>query len=150
MPRLKLFAASLALLAVSVVTPAPARDQAGTVWLFVLQGEVTEISDSTMILRPDPRVVAFTDRPNRQVRLADLRAVASAWGEGATFDTDPPNASLVDETDGDIGIIEIIDLSVDADGVTATFRRLEGALPAVGDRIALTIDGAPCSGIVCF
>lgn len=110
-------------------------------WLFVLQGRLTAVSDAALSLRPDPQVIAFTDRPRRLARLSGAATLALAWGEGGPAKADPPNASLVNEADGELGVIEITDLSGDAEGMTVTFRRLEGTLPAVGDRIALTIDG---------
>lgn len=140
MPYLKRVAGGLALLAVLAVAPAAAQD-ATQDWLFVLQGQLTEISDTALSLRPDPQVIAFTDRPQRLARLTDVPTLALAWGEGEPAKADPPNASLVNEADGEIGVIEITDLAGDAGDVTVTFRRLEGTLPAVGDRIALTIDG---------
>jgi hypothetical protein len=150
------FAGILAILAVLAVAPAAAQEAAQEAapgatpdatgvdpgeqdWLFVLQGQLTEVSDTTLSLRPDPQVVAFTDRPRRLARLSDAATLALAWGEGEPAKADPPNASLVNEADGELGVIEITDLS--GEGVTVTFRRLEGTLPAVGDRIALTIDG---------
>jgi hypothetical protein len=111
-------------------------------WLFVLQGTLTSISDKTMSLRPDPGIVAFTDRPNRIARVIGVAALVADFseGDGDGFNNDPPNASLVSEADGEIGVIEIITFSGDEAGVEMTFSLLGGGLPAVGDRIAITID----------
>lgn len=145
MSYFKRVAGCLALLAIFAVTPATAQDPAEQDWLFVLQGSLTQISDTMLSLRADPQVVAFTDRPKRLARLMDVPTLASAWVEGGPAKTAPPNASLVDEADGEIGVIEISDLSGDSEDVTVKFKRLEGTLPAVGDRIALTIDGLDLS-----
>jgi len=141
MPSLKHIAGGLAFLAMLAVAPATAQNSGEQDWLFVLQGKVTEISDTAMSLRPDSQVVAFTDRPKRLARLIDVPTLALAWADGGPAKAAPPNASLVNEVDGEIGVIEIGNLAGDAAVVTVAFRRLEGSVPAVGDRVALTIDG---------
>jgi hypothetical protein len=117
---------------------APSEDAA---WLFVVQGTVTAIDSAGMELAADRNVVAFTDRPARQARLLVLADfVASAWGEGGDFRRDPPNASLIDETTGQIGVITMIDAVLIGGTLGFKFVTIEGTLPKVGDRIALTID----------
>lgn len=147
MQSLKCVAVGLALLAMFAATPAAAQDSAVVDWLFVLRGELTQTSDTMMSLCPDPQVVAFTDRPKRLARLMDVPILALAWVEGGPAQAAPPNASLVNEADGEIAVIEIGDLARDAIDVAVTLRRLEGILPAVGERIALTIDGLDLSSI---
>ena len=117
---------------------APSEDAA---WLFVVQGTVTAIDSAAMELAADRNAVAFTNRPARQARLLVLADfIASTWSEGGDFRRDPPNASLIDETTGQIGVITMID-AVLADGrLGFRFVPIEGTLPEVGDRIALTID----------
>jgi hypothetical protein len=132
----------LAAMLVAPVVPA-ARDAPSddAAWLFVVQGTVTAIDSARMKLAADRNVVAFTDRPARQARLLVLSEfVASAWGESGDFRGDPPNASLIDETTGQIGVITMIDAMI-MDGMLGFgFIAIEGGLPAVGDRVALTID----------
>lgn len=131
-------AALLAVPLAPAAQDAPGEDPA---WLLVVQGTVTAVGAATMELAADRNVVAFTERPARQARLmilADL--VASTWGEGSDFRNDPPNASLIDETTGQIGIITMIDATLVDGTLGFRFVALEGALPNVGDRVALTID----------
>jgi hypothetical protein len=131
-----------ALLAAPVVPAAEDAPSAGDpAWLFVVQGTVTAIDAAAMELAADRNVVAFTERPARQARvlvLADF--IASTWGEGGDFRSDPPNASLIDETTGQIGIITMIDAIVVDGTLGFRFIAIEGGLPEVGDRVALTID----------
>lgn len=120
-------------------------------WLLVLQGEVTGVSEQQLVLRASPRALLFTDRPARQVRFADAASfVDKAWGPGGDFEQDPPNAALVGESDGSIGIIEIEDASWEGAELTLSAILLEGAWPEVGDQVALTIDHfVICSDGVC-
>jgi hypothetical protein len=130
--------AMLAAPALPAAEDAPSEDAA---WLFVVQGTVTAIDSAAMELAADRNAVAFTNRPARQARLLVLSDfIASTWSEGGDFRRDPPNASLIDETTGQIGVITMID-AVLADGTLGFgFVTIEGTLPKVGDRIALTID----------
>ena len=79
----------------------------------------------------------------RTARLIDLQSVVSTWDDA--FADDPPNASLVDEDDGGIGVIEIRRLTEDGTGLVFEFEILEGRLPSIGDRIAVTIDAFLCA-----
>jgi hypothetical protein len=129
--------------ALAVATPAAAQDRPSSdeAWLFVVQGTVTAIRSGAMALDADRTVVAFTERPDRRARLLPLvEFVASAWAEGGDFRTEPPNASLVDETAGGIGIVTLTSAALSDRTLTLGFVAIEGALPAAGDRIALTID----------
>jgi hypothetical protein len=129
------------MLAVPMIPAAHGEPAEGPAWLFVVQGTVTAIDGAGMELAADRNVVAFTDRPARQTRLLVLADfVASVWGEGGDFRLDPPNASLIDEATGEIGVITMIDAVVIDGTLGFKFIRIEGALPKVGDRIALTID----------
>jgi hypothetical protein len=132
------FAAMLAAPRPTVAQDVPPHD-AG--WLFVVQGTVTAIDGTEMALAPDRNVVAFTERPARQAQLLVLADfVASAWGEGGDFRRDPPNASLVDENKGRIGVITMTDATFRGGTLRLEFVGINGALPETGDRIALTID----------
>jgi hypothetical protein len=129
----------------SVAGPAQAADAeagaSGGAWLYVVQGDVTEVFDTRLAITAGDRVLAFSERPMRAVRFVDLAGlVAEAWGEGGDFRQDPPNASLIDVDDGVVGVVEITDASHDNGLMVMTVVRLEGSLPAKGSRIALTID----------
>jgi hypothetical protein len=126
-----------------LLLPAQAQEAAErpTSWLLVIQGEVTAIGDGTMSLAAEPKIVAFTDRPERRTALLDLaKEVASLWGEGGAFAAVPPNASVVNETEGVIGIVELASAVIEGGLLRLDFVSLEGALPTVGDVIALTVD----------
>ncbi len=128
---------------VALLLPARAQDTAGpsTSWLLVMQGEVTAIEAGMMTLAVAPRIVAFTDRPERRTALLDLETeVARLWGEGGDFVASPPNASLIDESKGLIGVVEITGAAAENGQLRLEFVSLEGTLPAVGDAVALTID----------
>jgi hypothetical protein len=101
-PRFGLLALSCVLLIAALGVGRAGAQEAPRQWLFVLQGTLTSISDTTMSLRPDPRIVAFTDRPNRIARVIGLAALVADFSEGGGdgFRNDPPNASLVSEADG--------------------------------------------------
>jgi hypothetical protein len=130
-----------AMLATFSNTAAEDETESDPGWLFVAQGTVLAINSADIVLAADPKVVAFTERPARQaqvIALADL--VASAWGEGGDFRRDPPNASLIDENNGHIGIVTMTTATVDGGTLEFGYVMVDGSLPELGDRIALTID----------
>jgi len=110
-------------------------------WLLVVQGEVTEVREGEIVLAVPTTAIAFSDRPDREVRLLDLADfVAAAWADDGGFRADPPNASLVDETDGEIAVVEILGMSISGSSLTVAFEIIEGIGPTAGDRIVFTID----------
>ncbi len=130
----------------SAADTAQAADTAAASWLFVLQGEVTAVADGTLTMSVPHSVVAFTDRPERQTQLMNVAAfVDVAWAEDADFRSNPPNASLIDEANRQIDVVEIQGMTLDGDVLTVTYRELNGGTPAVGDFVALTIDAFPTS-----
>ncbi|MCW5715576.1 MAG: hypothetical protein KIT43_13785 [Bauldia sp.] len=134
-----------AVAATVLASPSFAQDDAPPSWLFVLQGIVTEVADGRIALAPDPKTVAFTDRPARQIVLLEtVEFIAAAWAEGGDFRALPPNASIVDEDAGTIGVVEIFNAVLSEGAVVFDFRSLIGFLPLAGDRVALTIDGSVC------
>ncbi len=141
--KLKRLVGILAILATAFISSAVAQqNEAGSPsWLIVVQGDVAGVGSGTIALAAAQRAIAFSDRPDRFVRIIDLETfVATAWDEGGDFRIDPPNASLIDEANDTIGVIEIEAASFDGAALTMSFTLLEGALPAPGDHIALTID----------
>ena len=118
-------------------------DPEETSWLLVISGEVASVADGTMAIAADGPAIAFSDRPERLVRFVALDEIAAAWADGGAFAGSPPNASLVDETNRALGIVELQGLTVTSAVLTFTFSDLEGDAPAVGDIIALTIDAFP-------
>ena len=114
------------------------------VWLLVVQGEVTQIAGTEMVLAVPPTAIAFSDRPDRVVRVLELAPfLAAAWAADGTFDADPPNASLVDQSDQEVAVIEIVNMGLRDGLLTISYELLEGAGVALGDYIALTIDDVP-------
>jgi hypothetical protein len=135
--------AGLVVLMFAAIVPASAQDAAGEEqsWLLVIQGEVTAISESEMTLAAGQRALAFTDRPSRMVNFVDIAGLVSvAWAPDGDFTADPPNAALVDEDDGQIGVVEIAGATWQDGLLTLTFTLLEGDAPVAGDYLALTID----------
>ena len=134
----------LSMLAMGLVVVAPASvrsEDDEPAWLFVVRGNVTAVSDTSLTLSDEPWVVAFTDHPFRSVRMVDLQSfVSEAWGEGGTFRADPPNASLIDEKNDTIAVIEVRDMSLQSGALVLRYDLLEGDRPDVMDRIALTVD----------
>ena len=126
------------------VTPASAQEEDKTEWLITIQGDVSEVHDGGLTMAVPANGIAFTDRPERRVAFVDLAAfVATAWAEDGPLRADPPNASLIDESSNAVAVVTITTMGY-ADGMlTVELTLLEGALPAVGDTIALTIDAYP-------
>lgn len=143
---------SAAIVLVTVLSATAANAQVAPppepLWLVVIQGEVTETAPGRITLAVPSTALAFTDRPMREVRFVDLATlVAAAWGEGGLFRIDPPNAALVDETAGEIAILTIGNAVLSDGLLVLDVLILEGATAAIGDRVAITIDGAASVGI---
>jgi hypothetical protein len=116
-------------------------------WLAVIRGTVVNATEARLTVAADSVVVAFNDRPGRRIALVDLGAfVASAWGEGGAFRVDPPNASLVDETDGEIGVVEIVNAALSGGLLSLDLVILDGLLPAPARTIAITLDAGSLAG----
>lgn len=110
-------------------------------WLFVVHGAVISATDGNIVMAAGTHGTAFTDRPERLVRLFDIEAfVADAWSEQGDFRLLPPNASLVDITGNSVAIVEIVNASANNGALALEIVILDGALPIAGDVIALTID----------
>jgi hypothetical protein len=88
---------SLALMTVLSVAPIHAAEETKLSWLFVMTGEVESATATEIVINSHPIVVAFTDRPGRQVKattVGDL--VDELWKAGPdSFEKDPPNAAHV-------------------------------------------------------
>ena len=127
----------LAAMLVAPVLPA-AQDTSpeDAAWLFVVQGTVTAIDSAAMELAADRNAVAFTNRPARQARLLVLSDfIASTWSEGGDFRRDPPNASLIDETTGQIGVITMIDAVLTDGTLGFKFVAIEGTRELTADHL---------------
>lgn len=127
---------------------ADATDAQTPSWLLVIEGEVQAVSNGVMTLQAEPSGIAFTERPSRQTRYFRVDALDnSAWGEGGTFASDPPNASLVNITTDALGAITLSNAVWEDGVVEMRFEMLEGAPPSAGDRVALTVDHfrGPCA-----
>ena len=128
-------------LALAIYSPASGQPAEQPGWLFIVEGQVVAAEGGRLAIDAGASALAFTDRPSRLVQFIDLAAfIADAWGPAGDFRRDPPNASLVDETRGTIGVIEITDAGWEDGITTINFVILEGTLPTAGDRVALTID----------
>ncbi len=119
----------------------PAQESDRGQWLLVLLGDVAVASATELVLVAEPRVVAFTASPDRQVRVLDTSTVIEdAWAEGSSFRQDPPNAVVADDDSDRLAVVTIEDVAQQGAVLTLSYRLLEGQLPAVGDHAILTID----------
>jgi hypothetical protein len=139
---------AVGLMVVAVIAPAAAQnvDEPDT-FLLAIQGTVVGVGDGELTMRVPALAVVFADRPERLVFPVDLADfLERAWDENAQFQQIPPNASLVDETHAQIGVIEIYEMLIDqpepnGEGeLTIHFGVLDGDAPLIDDRIALTIE----------
>lgn len=145
MTRFRLLSAVVATVAIVMSPQVLAEETAPIEWLVVLQGEVTDAAPTRMSVAASPTAIAFADRPSHLVRIIDLgRFLAIPWADEEPA-ADPPNASVVDETAGDLAVIEINGMTLVDGLLTVDFALLEGRIPASGDRIAVTIDAFPTS-----
>ena len=149
--RIDLFLAKpAAALAVSAVIAGAALAQEDNAsdaqWLAVIHGQMVEVADRSIVVDANPNIIAFTDRPQRDVSLVDLEDfVAAAWGEGGFFVDDPPNAAVASAVrdDLDTKIIEMTDVALDNTRMTISMVPLEGDMPGAGDQIILFVDEIP-------
>ena len=114
-------------------------------WLAVIHGQMIEVDDQRIVVDAYPNIIAFTDRPLRDVALVDLEDfVEAAWGEGGFFVDDPPNAAVASAVrdDLDTKIIEMTDVALAETRMTISMVPLEGDMPASGDQVILFIDNA--------
>lgn len=112
-------------------------------WLAVIHGQMVEVSNESIVVDANPNIIAFTDRPQRDVSLVDLEDfVAAAWGEEGFFVDDPPNAAVASAVrdDLDTKIIEMTDVALDNTRMTISMVPLEGDMPGAGDQIILFVD----------
>lgn len=115
-------------------------------WLAVIHGRMVSVDDNQIVVDAYPNIIAFTDRPQRDVALVDLEDfVEAAWGDDGFFADDPPNAALASAIvdDLDTKIIEMVDVVLDRTLMTISMIPLEGDMPVVGDQIVMFIDGFP-------
>ena len=110
-------------------------------WLFVMTGQVESVNTGEIVINAHPKVVAFTDRPDRLVKAAALETfVDETWNAGSdSFAKNPPNAALVFE-DAQVEIEELTLVSRSGNTVSFSTKKLSGGLPKPGDQIALVID----------
>ena len=105
-------------------------NEAGNYFLDIKHGDVE-------------RIVAFTDRPNRIVKLMTATGLANEWitPGSNSFKEDPPNASFA-SAGTPLDIIEIIDASSMNDVLRFKFRYLNSSERKLGkiDNVVLTID----------
>lgn len=94
----------LLFMSVGTVSAKPMFDKSQPIeWLFVItskQGEITINSSGDYVLTLNhvhiERVLAFTDRPNRMVKMIPLNDFKALWSEGKnSFEEEPPNAVAV-------------------------------------------------------
>ncbi len=131
---------ALVLLVVGL-SPANAAAADKPSWLFVMTGEVEMASQTKLAIRPDPTVIAFSDRPERLVRAITVGTfIEKVWDAGKdSFVKDPPNAAIV--TDGKkIAIEELKSVARSGDTVVFLTKTLAGPPPEAGKRVAVVID----------
>lgn len=132
---------ALAAAAVAFAPSAAAWAQDTPSWLLVVHGNVTGASAGKVALASGRLGVAFTDRPERSVRLIDIPAfVEAAWSEDGEFHSEPPNASLTDANEESTAVVEITDAAWVNDILQLEVNLLEGGVPETGDYVSLTID----------
>ncbi len=138
--------AALMVVLVLGASPAANAQDPSVEWLMVVQGTVAEVSADELTLTVPSSAIVFSDRPERLVRLINLGDfVSGAWGPSGDLRADPPNASLVNESEGNLAVVEITEATV-VDGLLALHLSvLEGTLPGTGAEIAITIDAFPTS-----
>jgi hypothetical protein len=129
------------IVALTTCVAASAQPQGQSDWLLVIQGQVIDASADELTLSGSPNGIAFTDRPERLVRVFDVPAlVHAAWSPDGSFRQDPPNASLIATGETLATIVEIVDATQSSDDLSFTIHILEGDAPAIGDSVALTVD----------
>lgn len=114
----------------TTVSPGGAADEPS--WLFVQVASSGSYQDGTLSLNGIARTIAFTERPDRQVRHLDNGTFAKYWqpGEGS-FASDPPNASLTFEENGatrDV-IVELGQFQLTDSNIVYRIKILDGDPP---------------------
>lgn len=92
----------------------------------------------------DPHVVAFTDRPDRDAEILDVRDLVAAWPR--LFADSPPNAVLVEHLiDGqsDSIVVELSDPVLATSGLTFTAVPLTGPVPDSLKRLVGSVHNEP-------
>ena len=81
--------------------------------------------ETTLTLaEPDPTVLMFTDRPERNTATLDLDSLINQWSDA--FGDDPPNAALVDDASGDaLAVLTLSKPRRDGDALTFTVLGLD-------------------------
>ena len=100
-------------------------------WLAVIHGRMVAVADDQIVVDAYPNIIAFTDRPQRDVTLVDLEDFVEAAVASAIRD------------DLDTKIIEMTAVDLDETRMTISLIPLEGDMPEAGDQIVLFVDGFP-------
>ncbi|MBT4999831.1 MAG: hypothetical protein HOI86_01535 [Tateyamaria sp.] len=122
---MKIIQSLAAITAISFATSAIAEDNKPVEWLFVHTAPIAELTSDTTLVMPVTRdIFAFTDRPNRKHGYMNAHEWVSAWDEGDTFKTDPPNAVVTWMDGDDVKEAEIIitDATVENYGRTIAYE----------------------------
>jgi hypothetical protein len=99
-----LILASVALVAAAVGIRANSPQSESEHWLLAQNSRSAEFTGNgdgayTLTLKdPDPKLVAFTDRPRRVASVVPLEAIVEEWS--SMFGDDPPNAAITDTDRG--------------------------------------------------
>ena len=135
---------------IKVMSEAKKRADKPLEWLFAvtaIQGTLSnEAGNYLLDIKHDDveRIVAFTDRPNRIIRLMTATGLADEWitPGSNSFKEDPPNASFA-SSGTPLDIIEIIDATSMNRVLRFKFRYLNSSTRKLGkiDNVVLTIDG---------
>ena len=102
--------------------------------LFVQDADGGTLDDDQLtMIEVSPNTGWFTDRPVREAGQMATADFVSLWGEGAAFDTDPPNADFTCQVDGDT-VNVVVELSspfaaINGDTLTYNVKRV-GDTPA--------------------
>jgi len=143
---IRIVALAAAISCISTLSAVGQTDQSSDAqWLAVIHGRMEAVADGQIVIDAFPNIIAFTDRPQRDVALVDLEDfVEAAWGEDGFFVDDPPNAALASaiRDDLDTAIIEMTDVSLDQTLMTVSLISLGGDMPDEGDQIVLFVDAA--------
>ena len=104
-----------------------AGDEASLLFVQDADGGTLDDDQLTMI-EVSPNTGWFTDRPVREAGQMATADFVSLWDEGATFDTDPPNADFTCQVDGDT-----VNVVVELSSPVVNGRTLSYDVVQVGD-----------------
>lgn len=140
------------------VAPGTASDAGSESWLLVLEAAKVEVQGEKLVLSGLPEtVLAFADRPARQVLRPDLATIAAFWSD--LFGDDSPNAAITWPSEGAAGeskdqVIELwrplrrgatLEFSYRVLGAApqrlASIAKGGTPLPATMSKVSLFIDG---------